>query len=84
MNCINVIGWSQYSYIENITKESALTELKEVENAFNNIVNISIDLREFILDKEIVFKLYFDDYGKASIGICFKRNNKIVWNTLLG
>ena len=37
------------------------------------------DLKNFILNKKVVFNLYFDDYGKASIIICTEHDGIVEW-----
>jgi hypothetical protein len=78
-NTITVTGWSQYSYIENLTKHQALTELNDIKTLFKFMSDSSLELRSFILDKKVEYNLYFDDYGKGSIIICSEMDGAIKW-----
>ena len=71
---VTVTGWSQYSYIENLTKHQALKELDEIKISFKRMLDTSTELRNFIADKKIEYNLYFDDYGKGSIIICSEKD----------
>lgn len=78
-NVIEVAGWSQYIYLDNLTKKQSLTELEEIKALFFKMVDTSLDLKNFILGKIIEYVLYFDDYGKGSIIICSERDNVVKW-----
>ena len=78
-NTITVTGWSQYSYVENLTKNQALKELDEIKTLFNRMVNSSQELKDFIANKITEYNLYFDDYGKGSIIICSEKDGAIKW-----
>lgn len=79
---IYVTGWSRYLNLENLTKYRALKELEEIKNVFNQMLNASENLRNFICDKEIKYSLGFN-YGMGGIGICSERNGVIKWETEL-
>ena len=81
---IEVTGWSQFKNFSNLTKQQSLKELEEIKSLFYKMVDISIDLRNFIGGKSIKFNLYFDDYGKGSIGICSEKDGKVKWEIELG
>jgi hypothetical protein len=51
-NIIIVIGWSQYLNIENLASNQALKELDEIKTLFKRIVDVSQELRKFIVDKK--------------------------------
>ena len=76
---IEVTGWSQYTNFRNLTKENSLEELQEIKSLFYDMLKISPELVNFIKGKDIVFNLYFDDYGKASIEICSEKDGNIWW-----
>lgn len=76
---VQVTGWSHYTGIRNLSKAVCLEELIEVKQKFSDMLMSSEDLRRFINDKVIEYCLYFDDYGKTSIGICSEKNNHIKW-----
>ena len=76
---VKVIGWSRYNNFVNLTKQHSLKELKEVKTTFYKMVDVSLDLKDFVKDKLIEFNLYFDDYGKGSISICSEKEGEIKW-----
>jgi|SRR5688572_25491760 hypothetical protein len=76
---IEVAGWSQYVHIENITKNRALQELDEIKALFSQMVESSPELKDFIQGKNIVYSLYYDDYGKASINVCTEKTGILEW-----
>ena len=76
---ITVTGWSQYTNIRDLTKNRSLKELEEIKTLFLRMVDISKELRTFILNKEIEFNLYFDDYGKGSIIVCSEKQGAVKW-----
>ncbi len=76
---IKVTGWSQYKNFANLTKQKSLRELEEIKALFYKMVKVSPDLRSFIENKSIEFNLYFDDYGKGSIGICSEKDKILAW-----
>jgi len=76
---LEVIGWSQYKNFENLTKQHSLKELEEIKDIFQRMVNVSKDLKNFIKNKSVEFNLYFDDYGKGSIGICSEKDKILAW-----
>lgn len=74
---IKVIGWSKYKNFTNLTKQQCRKELEEIKIDFNQIVENSVEFKDFIQNKSIEFSLYFDDYGKGSIEICIEKNGII-------
>ena len=76
---LEVTGWSQYKNFENLRKQQSLKELEEIKALFYKMVNVSKGLKNFIENKSIEFNLYFDDYGKGSIGICSEKDKILVW-----
>jgi hypothetical protein len=78
-NSIIVIGWSKYSNLENLTKHHALKELREIKKSYTRLLEVSSELRNFLVDKIPEYNLYFDDYGKASIIICSMKNEIVKW-----
>src|SRR6478672_1043266 len=67
---VQVTGWSHYTDFRNLSKVACLKELSEVKQMFADMLLSSEDLRRFVKDKTIEYCLDFDEYGKASIGIC--------------
>lgn len=76
---IEVTGWSHYTIFSNLTKQGCLKELEEIKTLFYKMVDVSLDLKKFIEKKPVEFNLYFDDYGKGSIGLCKDKNGIIEW-----
>lgn len=74
-----VTGWSQFSYFENLTKNQSIKELNEIKILFEKMVNASNELKSFIKGMNIIYELYFDDYGKGSIPICLEKKGVIEW-----
>lgn len=74
-----VIGWSQYFNLKNLTKEIALLELKEIKDLFFKMTESSKELRMFLTNRQIIYTLCFDDYGKASINICSEIDDVLKW-----
>lgn len=79
MNIVNITGWSQYSSIENLSKKQSLEELNEIKTLFKQMIEVSTELRNFIIDKKVEYNLYFDDYGRVSIIICSEKDGVIKW-----
>jgi len=76
---VQVIGWSQYINLQNVTKAKALDELEEIKALFFEMKKASPELQDFIKEKSVKFSLYFDDYGKTSIEICTERDGIFIW-----
>lgn len=74
----DVTGWSLKSDIKNITKKTALTELKETKELFNKMCLASPELHDFTKGREIRFHLSFD-IGKSSVEICNETNGELKW-----
>jgi hypothetical protein len=77
-----VRGWSKNIWFENLEKKSCLEDLDEIKLKFSELIQESDDLAKFIKGKKIKYELDFDDYGKASIGICTEYDNEIHWLAL--
>lgn len=73
-----VTGWSQYIYIENLTKYEALQELEHIKTLFKQMVESSNELKKFIQDKSIKYNLAFY-YGMGAINICSEKNEIVEW-----
>jgi hypothetical protein len=82
-NAIKVIGWTQFKNIENLSKQQCLDELTQVKNIFAKMIEKSSRLNDYINGKNLEYWLYYDDYGKGSIGICYEKNNVIAWEMRL-
>lgn len=76
---ILIIGWTKNINIKNITKREALEELNDVKIQFNQFLDESLELLNFIKYKKIEFHLYFDDYGRASVAICSEIEGIVNW-----
>ncbi|MGF7232519.1 hypothetical protein [Arachidicoccus sp.] len=77
-NTFFVTGWTQYLNLENLTKKQALLELEHIKELFQEIVDSSKELKDFIKEKNIKFNLAFN-YGMGSIGVCSEKNGVIKW-----
>lgn len=75
-----VIGWSQCTHLESLTKQRALNELQETKNQFKEMIFLSSELADFIKEKEVSYSLSWDDYGKGAIEICTEMTREIHWN----
>jgi len=73
-----VTGWSQYIFLDNLTKQKALRELQSIKTLFEEMIRLSQDLRDFIKNKKFEYNLVFDS-GKAGVGICSEKNGNIEW-----
>ena len=78
----SVSGWTNNNLLENVTQQSALTELKDIKSMFSKMVDTSNELSEFIKDKQIEYYLGYD-YGMGSIGICSEKGGQLKWETEL-
>ena len=74
---IVIIGWSQYSILQNLTKSIAIEELEAIKLQFFEIEKISPEFEKFMKGKTLKFYLYFDDYGKVSIAVCSEKNGVV-------
>lgn len=79
-NVIHVAGSTNYSFIENINKRIALTELENTKAEFYDYVEALPEFQEFMKNKEIKYYLILD-YGKGSIPICSEKNGEIIWDS---
>lgn len=76
---MQITGWSHYTDFRNLSKAFYLEELNAVKQMFSDVLMSSEDLKRFVKGKEIEYYLDFDDYGKASVGICSEKHNHIKW-----
>jgi hypothetical protein len=81
-DCFSVTGWTLKNDLKNVTKKTALTELKETKDLFNKMCLAAPELSDFIVGKEIEYHLCFD-VGKGGIGICSETDGGIKWVTEL-
>lgn len=79
MGDIEVAGWSRYINFENLTKENSLKELDEIKSLFKEMIESSPELKMFIEGKDVLYSLYYDDYGKVSITICSEKKGVLKW-----
>lgn len=77
---IEVAGWSQFVNLESITKANCIVELGEIKALFHKMIEDSSDLKFFLQGKLVIYSLYFDDYGKASIAICSEEHGLVKWH----
>lgn len=75
---LEVNGWTNCNYLENITKQSALAELNEIKELFLKMLTVSNELQNFIINRKIQYSLGFD-YGMGGVEICKEKDNQIVW-----
>ncbi len=66
--------------LENLTKQSALSELAEIKMLFTKMTISSNELADFLKNRQIEFCLGFD-YGMGAIGICKETNGHFTWET---
>jgi len=78
----SVAGWTVKTELKNMTKRSALNELKEIKSLFNKMAKVSTDLSDFLNQRQIEYFLGYD-YGMGVIGICSEIDGKIKWETEL-
>ncbi|MDO3695987.1 hypothetical protein QVZ41_14135 [Wenyingzhuangia sp. chi5] len=78
INEFSVTGWSINNNLNNISKQSAISELNEIKSLFEKMIIISPELSAFLKNKLIKYHLNFDT-GKASIKICSEISGKIKW-----
>lgn len=78
-NIIHVAGSTNYSFIENLNKRIAITELENTKAEFNDYVEALPEFQEFMKNKEIKYYLILD-YGKGSIPICSEKKGEIIWD----
>ena len=76
---VYVTGWTQYINIENLTRDIALYELKEIKELFERMTHHSPELKRFTVDRVVKYNLAYDDSGKVGIGICEEVNGKLTW-----
>ena len=79
----SVSGWINNNLLENVTRQSALTELKDIKSCFSKMVDASNELSEFIKDKQIEYYLRYD-YGMGGLGICYEKDGQVIWEVELG
>jgi hypothetical protein len=77
---IEVSGWSRVVKLKNLNRRYCLQELEEIKEEFREMVNISNELEEFIIDRMVVYYLNYDDSGKTSIAICSEINRTVKWH----
>jgi len=82
-NELTVIGWTNFTHFENLTKRQSLIELNEIKYLFKLMLNSSKDLADFAENKSIKYFLNYDDAGKCGIGICSEENGQILWQAQL-
>ena len=78
----SVSGWTNNNLLENVTRQSALTELKDIKSLFSKMVDASKELADFVKDRQIEYYLGYD-YGMGSIGICSEMGGQLNWETEL-
>ena len=77
---LEVSGWSRYLEFKNLSHAKCLEELNGVKEEFNEMLNVSDELREFIKGRQIEYILNYDDSGKASITICSETEEIVKWH----
>ena len=79
----SVTGWTNNNLLENVTRQSALTELNGIKSLFSKMVNVSNELYEFTKDKQIEYYLGYD-YGMGGLGICYEKDGQVIWEKEFG
>lgn len=79
----SVSGWTNNNLLENITRQSTLTELNEIKSLFSKMVDASNELSEFIKDKKIEYYLGYE-YGMGGLVICHEKDGQVIWEKNLG
>lgn len=74
----SVTGWTLKNDLENLTNQSALSELAEIKMLFTKMTISSNELADFIKNRQIEYRLGFD-YGMGAIGICKETNGHLTW-----
>src|SRR4051794_21431305 len=69
----SVSGWTNNNLLENVTRQSALIELKDIKSLFSRMIAASKELSDFIKGRQIEYYLGFD-YGMGGIGICYEKD----------
>ena len=77
-NIVDISIPSSCLYIINITKNNVIKDLEYGKNKFNVMLDHSAKFSNLLLNKEVIFSVFFD-MGKSGIGICEERNNQINW-----
>jgi len=78
VDCFSVSADSYSTDLRYITKSSALNELSEIKQVFNNMVAISSDLKDLINNKKLKLTLYFN-YGMGAITVCSEIEGVVNW-----
>lgn len=78
-NILDVTADSRSVAFENMTKQSALSELNEIKKIFYHLTNVSDDFRVFVCTKEIQFNLFLSA-GQSDMRICSEKNGTIIWH----
>jgi hypothetical protein len=76
---VEIAGWSHFINIENLTKANSLRELNEIKSLFFKMIDSSSELSNFMEGRIVIYRLYYDDNGKASINICSEKNGALKW-----
>jgi len=79
---LGIGGWSRSPALEIITQQSALKELLEIINLYNDILEICPRLLDLAEKKQVMFSLGFD-YGMGTIRICSMKNGIVTWDVNL-
>lgn len=74
----SVIGWTLMNDLSNVTKDSALLELKEIKELFKNMTSASVELADFVNKRQIEYYLAYND-GMASFEICSEIDGQFTW-----
>ena len=76
---LTVTGWSRSNALEKITKQSALGELQEIKEIFQEMINVCPDLLELAGKQRVQVCLGFD-YGMGAVRICSEADGQIIWD----
>ena len=78
----SVSGWTNNNLLENVTQQSALTELNDIKFLFSKMVDASKELADFLKDRRVEYYRGYD-YGMGSIGICSEKSGQLKWERKL-
>jgi len=76
---INVIGWSEFKDLKQLTNQFALNELEDIKTVFNNMRNVVPEFSDYIKDLEVRYQLCgIPVMGLYNI-VCQEIDSEITW-----
>ena len=76
---LSVSIYTQYYYLESITKATALEEIAMLKEKFSDMLGKYPVLHTWAADLQIMYCLVYNDYGRVSFPICIEVNNQTQW-----